>query len=233
MFNLSSEILIAAVSMIASLLGTYEANMRLDPQQGWPQLEESFAVHIVVEAQTPVNVFMGDISFDPNYLTVESIRYNNAVADLWTTEPWYSNGAGTINFAGGTTRPGGFTGLDTLITIEFTTKKVGDARVSFEEIRILRHDGLGNDATIAKPMDGLFSVQNQTSEIITAKTGNNTRIHVIPERQQTDLNGDGQQTIVDVSIFMRDLTTQNLQSDFNQDGRVTLADMSILFQAPN
>jgi hypothetical protein len=231
MFNFTSELLVATVGMLASLLGLYEADMHLDPQKGSSVLSETFTVSVIIESSIPVNVFMGDISFDHQHLTIESIDYNQSVADLWTTEPWYSNGEGTINFAGGTTQTGGFTGQDTIITITFNTKKVGDAQVVFKDIKIFRHDGLGNEANTAEPIDGLFSIQNTANKVITEKSGNKTQFFVLSDTQTTDLNGDGQQTLADLSIFMRDFATQNFRSDFNVDGKVNLSDMSIMLDA--
>lgn len=216
---------------LLALFGAYDADMRLDPAQGWPELNETFSVKVLVDADTPVNVFKGDIEFDADYLEINSIDYSDSVADLWTTEPWYSNGEGTLNFAGGTTKIGGFTGTDTVILINFTTKKVGSAKVKFSDIRILKHDGLGSDTTNPDPIDALFNIDNIKSETVTKKSGNDVDIFVIATANPTDINGDGKQTIADVSIFMSDLITQNKRSDLNGDGKVNLTDLSTLIEA--
>jgi len=223
--------ILLTAAVVTSFLGSYQADMRLDPLEGWTELNEVFVVNVLVEANTPVNVFQGDLTFDPEYLTVDSIDYNNSVADLWTTEPWYSNGAGTINFAGGTTQLGGFIGEDSLMQIAFRTKKVGNSRVRFTDVKILQHDGMGSDAIIAESFDAVFAVIDSSNAVITDKSGNKAKLYVLPNTTPTDLNGDGEQTLADLSIFMGDLAGGNLRSDFNRDGKTTLADLSILLQA--
>ena len=219
-----------AVGILGGMFGTYDADMRLDPLEGWPQLNETFTVEVLVEANTPVNVFQGDLAFGTEFLSVESIDYNNSVADLWTSEPWYSNGDGTINFAGGTTQPGGFTGSDTIVSVTFKTEKVGNARVNFEEVRILRHDGLGSDAAIPESVDALFTVQDDAA-VIAEKSSNKAKFYVMPNTTPTDLNGDNKQSLADLSMFMGDLAGGNPRSDFDANGKVNLSDLSILLQA--
>lgn len=211
-----------------------DADMRLEPNHGVQVLGESFTVTVVVESNTPVNVFQGDISFNADVLTVTSIDYNTSIADLWAEEPWYSNGDGTLNFIGGTTRAGGFTGTSALLTITFTTTATGEARVILDEARILKHDGLGSDAIVAAPIDALFAVTETELEeqtIVRKQTTSGPILRILLERPNTDLNGDGRQGIADTSIFMADLVSQNKRSDFNQDGVVNTADLSILLNA--
>lgn len=224
---MDSIVFIAGV--LASLLGNYDADMRLDPKEGWPQLHEVFAVTVLVEADTPVNVFRGEIEFNADYLEVESINYNNSVADLWVVEPWHSNGEGTINFAGGSTKSGGFIGEDTLLEISFKTKQVGNARVTFDSVEILKYDGLGTSANVAESLDAVFAISDELNEkVVTDKRGNKAKLYVMPDTFPTDLNGDGKQSIADLSMFMSDLSGKNPRSDFNGDGSVSLADLSIL-----
>lgn len=203
--------------------------MLIEPAYANAKTDETFEVNLVVSASIPVNAFAGEVRFDPDYMTVASIDYNNSIADLWTTVPWYQNGDGTINFAGGTTVPGGFTGKGSLITITFLSKKPGVSTVLISGAQILKHDGYGSDTSVALAKDTLFTVIedagaipettiiNPTTQVVVGKTAN-----------ALDLNRDGKQSIADVSIFMHHLLTQNTTSDFNQDNKVNLADLSIL-----
>lgn len=229
--KLTAIVLVAFVGIITGMLSGYDADMRLDPQDGWPQLDEVFTVEVLLEAKTPVNAFQGDIIFDSEYLTVDSIDYNDSLADLWAVEPWYSNGAGTINFAGGVTKPGGFTGVDSVVSINFKTKKVGNAKVRFQKINILLHDGLGTDALVPDSIDALFAVTDSSDEFAVSKSGNKYNVYVLPGGSPTDLDGDGKQGVGDVSIFLTDMVTQNPRSDFNQDGIVSVGDLSVLLTA--
>ncbi len=240
MFNIQLGRLIIA-SLVAGIMGysglmmlpalvSPTTDMRIEPQSGTAVIGETFTVDIIVESAIPVNVFKGSLVFNPDVLYIQDINYNTSVADLWAERPWYSNGEGTMNFIGGTTKKGGFVGKASIISITFKTKAVGQATVTMDEVRILKHDGLGTDAEIGQSIDAIFVVENETlqNETIVQKSSVGPTIAVLPEKPSTDLNRDGKQTILDVSIFMADLATQNKQSDFNQDGVVDLKDLSIL-----
>lgn len=217
----------------SNVINEEPVSVRLEPTHGTLAISETFSVRVVVESHIPVNVFKGLISFDPSKLSVRAIDYNTSIANLWAEEPWYSNGDGTINFTGGTTVPGGFMGKGSLITITFTAKAAGDVHVLMNEMRVLKHDGLGTEVPLPTPIDALFAVAPETlhEETLLASPLPGPTITVMPEAPSTDLNHDGKHTIADISIFMIDLLTKNRRSDFNQDGFVTLKDLSILNQS--
>lgn len=239
MFNVPlGQILMASIiagiiglsSLIISSPGPAEAHMRLEPHSGLITLDDTIQVSVVVSSNVPVNVFKGLIRFNSDNLYVSSIDYNTSIADLWAEEPWYSNGDGTINFIGGTTRSGGFSGEGTLIVITFKAKSLGESKVTMDEARILKHDGLGTEATLTAPIDALFDVEpaSLTDETVLATSVTGPTLTVVHEVPNTDLNHDGKQTIADISIFMNDLVKQNPRSDFNADGVVNLKDLSII-----
>lgn len=240
MFNLPAAQLLMA-SLIAGILGISGFLMtplvvdkmitvRIEPPQGTVIAGENFTIRIVVDSDTPVNVFKGLLRFDDTRLAVSSIDYNTSIADLWAEEPWYSNGAGTLNFTGGTTKTGGFTGAGSLVTVTFTTLATGEAAIYMEDMQILAHDGLGTAIPVTVPIDAVFaiSLEQLESETRLETSVPGPTLTVISAPPNTDLNNDGKQTIADTSIFMTDLVKQNLRSDFNQDGSVNLKDLSIL-----
>lgn len=192
---------------------------------------QDFTVELSLTATEPVNAFTGVLTFDPTLLTISSIDYNLSVADLWAKEPWYNNGEGTLTFTGGTTKPGGFVGTEQLVQVTFRAVSAGETALAMQNLRILRHDGLGTDASVPESIDALFTI---TPEQLAAKTVSDNpastgpTLLVLPETANTDLNNDGEQSIADTSIFMVHLATQNLRSDFNGDGTVNLKDLSIL-----
>ena len=209
---------------------TSAADMRIEPGFGSATVGEKIIVDIIVAADTPVNVFKGLINFDPSRLKVVSIDYNTSIADLWAELPWYSNGDGTLSFVGGTTRQGGFTGEGSLIKVVFETLEVGQTDVGLNEVRILKHDGLGSDEKVDKPIDAIFAIETPEleEEIVLRKDTEKQTLEVLPEPINTDLNQDGKKSFVDTSIFMADFATQNLRSDFNMDGKVNSTDLSVL-----
>jgi hypothetical protein len=191
---------------------------------------ETIVVEVVVESEVPVNAFAGTVTFDPAVLAVASIDYNTSIADLWAEKPWYENGAGTVSFAGGSTKSGGFTGAGTLLTITFTGHTPGESPLVVENAQILQHDGLGSDTTVKTPIDTIFTIEADVAPTI--PTSPETSVVVsdtLPP--STDLNGDGRQSIADVSILMQYLFTGDLRGDLNGDGQVSLADLSLILTA--
>lgn len=174
----------------------------------------SFSTEIRVHTDTPVNVFSGDISFDPEMIEVVSIDYNTSIADLWAEEPWYHNGEGTLNFGGGTTKAGGFVGNDILLTITFATKALGSSTLTLTNARLLQHDGMGTDLLInPKPVDAILSIEpvqleektkvltpKQTSRVVVASS---TQQVAQPQSPLADMNKDGIISLIDVSIFFQ------------------------------
>ena len=225
--------LLALLSMQASVFDTgLIVDMRTEPQQGLLTVGETFNVTIVVESSIPVNAFAGELLFNNDVLSIQSIDYNTSIADLWAERPWYSNGDGTLTFADGTTRPGGFCGTDTLITVTFLTKNTGAGQISINNARILQHDGFGTDTQLQEPIDTIFTVteKNSSSDVL-RKSSYGTAYVVTQKMKSPDLNNDGKQTIADISIFMMHLARGNVRSDFNGDGKVTTADLSIILNA--
>lgn len=235
-FMLTASAVVGALSLlgliIIPIMTEPVADMRIEPREQTLKEGDSFTLFLVVESKVPVNVFAGEILFDTNILSVDSIEYNSSVADLWAERPWYDSGAGTLNFGGGTTKPGGFSGVDTLLTITFKTIHDGKGTVSLREPRIILHNGLGTDATIKAPIDAVLTVENKTVDAnLIQRSSVGASYNVVHEKPSTDLNGDGRQGIADVSILMMHLRSTDSRYDLNQDGKVGIADVSILLNA--
>lgn len=212
---------------------TPQADMHIEPGIGKMTIGDVFTINVVVSAETPVNVFKGEVLFDPAVLRVESIDYNTSIADLWAELPWYENGEGTLNFTGGTTQPGGFQGTGSLITVTFRTIGTGVTALKLDGARILAHDGLGTDVALGKPIDAVFEVEQDVieSQTVAAPSSRTSVISVASNAPSTDLNGDGKQSIADMSIFMLHILSTDSRYDFNQDGKVNNVDLSILMTA--
>ncbi len=242
MFNLPLAQMLMA-SVIAGIIGvsgfllsatvsTPAVGVTLEPTSGVRTVGETFVTTLVVRSSIPVNAFRGLLVFDTEKLEIQSISYNTSIANLWAEEPWYSNGAGTINFTGGTTASGGFTGEGTLITVTFVAKTAGSATISLADMQVLQHDGLGTEATLATPIDTILSLESPqlSSETMLQTSVEGPTVMIMSNIKTRDLNGDGKQTMADVSVFMVDIISKNPRSDLNEDGVVNLADLSILTQ---
>ena len=230
---MGAMVIVAFLTFLSSTLlplDTSRADMRLSPTEAALKPGETLAVTVVVESPLPVNVFSGELRFDPAVLAVSSIDYNTSIADLWAEKPWYENGAGTINFTGGTTRSGGFVGTDTLLTIHFIAQQEGAGTLTIKDAHILEHNGLGTDTPLRTPIDALFTVSSSsaTSTVRYAQDTLGTTYRVRTTLPSPDLNGDGKQTFVDVSIMLLNLASSDARYDLNGDGTVDRADLSFL-----
>ncbi len=201
------------------------ARMDLSPTAAVVNVGNTFTTSVFVEAEVPVNAFTGVVTFDPARLAVDRIDYNTSIADLWAEEPWYKQGDGTIHFAGGTTKQGGFTGRGSLLTITFRTLTPGEIPVRIKDVQVLRHDGLGTEVPLGTPVDALFTVVPGTK---TAVLHSESSIVVRDPLLTGDLNDDGSVSIGDMSIFFTYLATGNARGDLNKDGRISTSDLSIL-----
>ncbi len=227
---------IMAVMTISGLLlvsgDPADAAIGLFPQTQIGDFGDTVISTVVVESRVPVNVFAGELHFDPTRLAVESIVYNESIADLWAEAPWYENGDGTITFAGGSTQTGGFTGEGALLTITFRTLSAGKSVVTISNAQVLKHDGLGTEANLALPLESIFTIADPAlAPVIIATTENETTaILIAPPMTSHDLNSDGKQSIADISVWFLHYVSGDIRGDFTGDGKTTTADLSILLE---
>jgi len=123
---------------------TLAATLSLSPSTGVYSAGQNFTERVVVNtAGAAINAAEGTLSFKPSEITVVSIS-KGTTFNLWTSEPSFSNSAGTINFSGGT--PTGYTGNGgTVLTITFKAKAAGSPRVNFASGAVLAADGRGTN----------------------------------------------------------------------------------------
>jgi hypothetical protein len=229
--------LLAVTGMYLLPSNTSDTAIMLTPSTFVSKPGDTFTVQILTTSEIPVNAFKGMVQFNEGVLTVESIDYNISLADLWAETPWYEDGAGTIGFAGGTTRPGGFTGTDTLLTVTFKAHAAGNGNLVLQDTLVLMHDGFGTEAPLKNYVDTLFVVAaneppiNTPAVRVTHETKSVADVLVLSSLPNPDLNNDGKVDLTDISLFLLLLPTNNLKGDFNNDGKVNTADLSILLQA--
>lgn len=228
------SVIIGLISLYSVILQSTdpETAMRLSPRSGTTTINEAFTVSVLVDSKIAVNAFSGNISYNPKIIRINEIKYNTSIADLWVEEPWYSNGDGTIKFAGGTTAKGGFTGSGSLLEINFTPIANGEAQLNLNDAQIFIHDGFGTEANLSESIDALFTVEaikDQAQLVIDSQSKG--KITVLPATTSFDLNDDQKINLVDISIFMLNMLSNDSRFDFNQDGRINTTDLSLLLEA--
>lgn len=151
--SVRSKLLIAFFTAVFSLLLVQvasAADVILSPASGSYNTNQTFTVAVVADPKgDKINAVEAALSFDTSALSVVSISKTGSAFSLWTTEPEYSNTAGTISFGGGSPTP--FSARSTLVTITFRAKAAGAGSVSFTEASALAADGLGTDVIGATP----------------------------------------------------------------------------------
>ncbi|MDC1205624.1 cohesin domain-containing protein [Candidatus Pacebacteria bacterium] len=141
--------LFVAVSFFVVPLA-YAADVVISPSTGTYNAGQTFTVTIQADPKgANINAVESTLSFDTSKLSVVSVSKTGSIFSLWTTEPTFSNSAGTIEFGGGSPSP--FSARSTLVVVTFRTSGEGTVAVSFDSASVLAADGLGTDVLEASP----------------------------------------------------------------------------------
>jgi hypothetical protein len=203
------------------------AELELSPNLATIAMNETFTVSVMARSSVPANAFTGEIVFDTNRLTVESIDYNTSIANLWVKEPWYNRADNSIYFAGGTTAPGGFSGRGELLRVTLRATQPGDTTLSLRNVRVMAHDGLGTDLPIGEPLDALFTVDTTPYTLPSPEAEEDKFVTVVPLQPNLDLNDDGERNFQDISVLLLNIGRSVPAYDFTGDGQVTWSDVRV------
>lgn len=138
--------LIIAVTAIFVVWGNqlHAADVILAPASGSYATGQTFTVAVrVAPSGSSINAVEASLSFDTGVLNVVSVNKDGSVFSLWTTEPTFSNSAGTITFGGGSPTP--FTAQSNLVNVTFRTVGPGSGNLRVANASVLAADGMGTD----------------------------------------------------------------------------------------
>lgn len=120
------------------------ADLALSPSTGSYSSGQTFTTTVrAVPGGDSINAVEASLSFDPAVLSVVSVSKDGSAFSLWTTEPKFSNSAGTIEFGGGSPTP--FTASSNILSITFRAVAEGAGAVTFSDASVLAADGRGTD----------------------------------------------------------------------------------------
>lgn len=146
----------------------FAADVGISPSSGTYSVGQSFTVTIQTNPQgKSVNAVETQLSFDNTKLSVTNVSKTGSVFSLWTTEPTYSNTAGTITFGGGSPTP--FSSRSNLVSVTFKVLKEGTAAVSVASASVLAADGLGTNVYTG-PANASFTISAPTTPTPTPVT---------------------------------------------------------------
>ncbi len=134
----------------------FAADLLVSPSSGSYSIGQTFTVTIQADPKTDsINAVEANLTFDKSKLSVVNVSKTGSAFSLWTTEPAFSNTAGTITFGGGSPTP--FKTKSTLISVTFRTLSEGQGTVIFGTASALAADGRGTDVLAGK-INGTFAV---------------------------------------------------------------------------
>jgi hypothetical protein len=137
------------------------ADLTLSPSTGAYSVGQTFTATVrALPNGDNINAVEATLSFDPKLLSVVSVSKDGSAFSLWTTEPTFSNSAGTVQFAGGSPTP--FTTTSNLLSVVFRVVAVGDATVSFKSASVLAADGRGTDV-YKSSTDAKYTITQQAA----------------------------------------------------------------------
>lgn len=140
---------------------SYAAEVSLSPSTGSYAAGQSFTVAVRVNPQgKSVNAVESTLTFDTSKVSVVSVSKTGSVFSLWTTEPTFSNTAGTIQFGGGSPSP--FSVPSALVSITFRAVAEGSATIDFKSASVLAADGLGTDVW-SNSVKGIYTITAATT----------------------------------------------------------------------
>ena len=121
------------------------AALYLSPGSGSHSIGSSFTVTVRVNTGgQAINASDGFLTYDPSIISVVGVSRAGSIFNLWTSEPAFSNGAGSISYSGGTTSPYNGSG-GAIMTATFRALREGVATVRFSSGSVLAADGKGTN----------------------------------------------------------------------------------------
>lgn len=180
---------------------------------------EEVSIVVSVYAHVPVNAVDLAISFPASELKVRSVDTGESVLTIWTEEPYVKGN--TAYLSGGTFRKG-FTGEHVVARINAIAQKSGVAEVTANSVRLLAGDGAGTEIAIDS------DTGNDKVRVWIATKDGEIQGEIDVNVIITDIDGDGEVDLGDISRFMAAWFNKDKVYDFNGDGQMTFTDFSII-----
>lgn len=179
---------------------------------------EPFQVEVRIDAKEPINAVEMDLLYPESYMEVEQLRDGESVLTIWTEEPSAENGV--IHLRGGTFRRG-FVDEHRVIAWTARATQAGTFSIRPQHILLLAGDGSGTEVA-------LDAVDTPPLTLTARGVGDPAVSTEAMIQNGTDLNGDGQVTMQDISIFMSAWGSGDTIYDFTGDNRMTFPDFSVI-----
>ncbi|MEZ4104335.1 MAG: cohesin domain-containing protein [Candidatus Paceibacterota bacterium] len=182
---------------------------------------ESFSVDVFVGAKTAVNAVDISVKYSPDLVEITGVNIGESVLTIWTEDPKIEKNV--VRFSGGTFKRG-FMGEHLIGTINVKAKSTGQTELVLDKASLLAGDGTGSEVAFTND-----SEIGKTSLYIYSEGENLSTVKALAELSvNTDIDGDGNVTLKDVSAFMSAWHSKQKTYDFNGDGEMGFVDFSII-----
>ena len=219
-YAFSIPVLVIALMGAAVFTSQTESYVRMSPSKTTVNAGDRFKIDVYAFAHKPVNAVNISLAFPPNKVEVLGVDIGQSVITIWTQDPYVEGNK--VIMRGGTYKRG-FKGEHLIATVNVRAKQAGLAQFSAKDVKLLAGDGSGDPVTVGKSGEesvNLFVLDEYTDlDTLTAELG----IEIV-----TDIDGDGDVSLRDVSVFMAAWADRSRIFDFNGDGRMTFRDFSII-----
>lgn len=216
-FSIFSVLMLLGANVITSREASY---VRLETDKDIVMAGDRFSLDIFAFAHVPVNAVDVTLRFEEDAVEVLSVDRGQSVLTIWTEDPVVQKDK--VVLRGGTFR-NGFVGEHKIATIELVAKQTGQSEFLATNVSLLAGDGQGTPVAISESSGSSVNLyiydENEDPENI----GVNVAISVL-----TDIDGDGQVTLKDISSFLGAWSNGNKIYDFNGDGKMSFKDFSII-----
>lgn len=187
---------------------------------------EMFQISVFASAHTPINAIDIALSFPDAQIEVTGVDTGESVITLWTEQPYVENNQ--VIMRGGTFRKG-FLGRHLIATINARAEETGVAYFEVANSSFLAGDGTGDAVEVSESgeeqatlyiadTDGALVVNDEENGI-----GADITLRIV-----SDIDGDGEVSLRDVSRFMAAWSTKTETFDFSGDGKMTFKDFAII-----
>jgi hypothetical protein len=218
-----------AIVLTATLMGamvlnsTQESTVYIEADTTAVIAGEPFRVDVMAYAHTPVNAIDIAVTLPETLVTVGGVDTGESVITLWTEEPYYADGV--VYLRGGTFRKG-FVGRHKVASINVVAKETGLAEFLVSDVQFLAGDGSGSSVAVTAQNDvQKVYIANDVTDLT---TGGGALQADIALTIVTDIDGDGDVSLADVSRFMMAWQTRSAIYDFSGDGQMTFRDFAII-----
>jgi len=201
----------------ASVVTTDKSYISVETNPAIVNEGETFFIEVSAVAHIPVNAVDIILEFPKEQIEIISIDKGESVITLWTEEPYAKDGS--VYLRGGTFGQG-FIGEHLIAKVRARATESGVAYVTAGSVKFVAGDGEGTEVSVedAGENKSKIYIANEDGSLVGVAT-----VNII-----TDVDGDGDVDITDISSFMAAWFDRSAIFDFNGDGKMNFRDFSIL-----